>query len=198
MIVVQMANISPKKELIDFFYKDSRVLWFSENYLNDEEDGKTLQVIFDVDNLLELKSVNKSIRQNFLCVCDSFKLIDSHRYKPFNRKIMLRMNGRCLPINNARGYPSRVICAANSYHDKDTDPKFGILILGVRHSDRLMHCHYGHLNEELIKDKKCTQGFIDNNGDFLTREEALLVALAANQLIEKNPPGYKLFSEDLY
>lgn len=198
MIVVRMANISPKQELIELFRKEKRVLWFSEDYYKDDSNALDLRVIFDAGNLLELKTINKEIMKNSICVCDNFNLVDIERYKPYDQDTLLRLNGRCVPINNAYGYPSKVVCAANSLHDKGTDPKFGILILGARHYDKLMRSHHSHLNQDLIKDKVKTMGFIDNNGDFLTREEALMVALAAGQLIEKNPPGYKLFSEDLY
>lgn len=43
------------------------------------------------------------------------------------------------------------------------------------------------------------QGFLDNEGNFLTRSEALKVALAANQVLD--PAGVRageLFSEDLW
>jgi len=42
------------------------------------------------------------------------------------------------------------------------------------------------------------QGFYTNKRDFITREEALLVAKAANQLIQKTHPITELFSEDLW
>lgn len=42
------------------------------------------------------------------------------------------------------------------------------------------------------------QGFVSNYGRVLSREEALVVAKAAKQLIQKTAPEYKLFSEDLW
>jgi hypothetical protein len=39
------------------------------------------------------------------------------------------------------------------------------------------------------------QGFLDNNGNFLGREEALPIAEAAGQIKEKTNPLYMLFSD---
>lgn len=46
---------------------------------------------------------------------------------------------------------------------------------------------------------KDIQGFLDSNGNFLTREEALEVARNADQLLDpKNVRLKKLFSEDIW
>ncbi len=42
------------------------------------------------------------------------------------------------------------------------------------------------------------QGFLDAEGNYLTRREALKVAVANNQLIRKTAPADKLFSEDVW
>ena len=42
------------------------------------------------------------------------------------------------------------------------------------------------------------QGFVDNNGVFVDREEALKIAEAAGQIVKKHPPLYRLLSEDIY
>ena len=44
------------------------------------------------------------------------------------------------------------------------------------------------------------QGFITENGKFVSREEAWLIAAAAGQLLERAPTGNRgtLFSEDLW
>ena len=82
----------------------------------------------------------------------------------------------------------RVVCAANMFHD-------GTIILGVRHWDPFM-CQqedaYGlrGVNEE--------QGFIDQWGVFMTREEAWLVAEAAGQITYRGNWGGVLYSENLY
>ena len=90
--------------------------------------------------------------------------------------------------------PRRIVCAANKFST-------GEVFLGVRHCDK-------HMNQWLLV---CTphgnwtgaiQGFVDNKGAFLTREEAWKVAVAANQLIplSENPSRIDgiLYSEDLH
>jgi hypothetical protein len=91
----------------------------------------------------------------------------------------------------------RIVCAAN----KDIS---GMIVLGVRHFD-----------EHMLKVLKLAklprfsligvqQGFIDQRGVFLSREEAWLVAEAAGQIIRRvggdmSADGVgKLFSENLY
>lgn len=79
--------------------------------------------------------------------------------------------------------------------------KDGSIILGVRHFDNLMHDQIQSLPEEKIKlwyEEDVDQGFIDNRREFLTREQALAVAIAAGQILEKTGPKDELFSEDLY
>ena len=88
----------------------------------------------------------------------------------------------------------RVICAAN---------RVGLtLILGARHYDQTMHATIQHL--QALGDERnfraAEQGFIDQFGEFLTREEALTVARAAGQLEgrHKHNPQDQLCSEDIY
>lgn len=82
----------------------------------------------------------------------------------------------------------RVVCAANRFQD-------GVIILGARHWDSLM-CEHAKLlgrrggNEE--------QGFIDQWRAFMTREEAWIVAVAANQIIRDVGCDGELYSENLY
>ena len=86
---------------------------------------------------------------------------------------------------------NRVVCAANKHEYT------GILILGVRHFDSLMHKQIDLLG---FKNHSFIQGFVDKHGKFLTREEAYIVAKEANQIIRKtgNPDEPVLYSEDLY
>lgn len=42
------------------------------------------------------------------------------------------------------------------------------------------------------------QGFITNTERFVGREEALTIALFADQLIAKHPQAYELYSEDVW
>lgn len=86
-----------------------------------------------------------------------------------------------------------IVCAANEL-------KNGIVVLGVRHYDQLMMRQL-HAMEMLEMGRTGEQGFVDNKGEFLTREEALVVATEAGQINtrrEKGWPEHMLFSEDLY
>lgn len=89
----------------------------------------------------------------------------------------------------------RVVCAASRYGEH--------IILGPRHGHALMHAHaraifggegYGKMLKE--------QGFIDQHGVFMTRQEAWKVAEAAGQIIARCGgdaiDGGYLFSENLY
>jgi hypothetical protein len=86
----------------------------------------------------------------------------------------------------------RVVCAACRSKD-------GILVTGARHFDMVMHNII-----ELIPNGRemftgAEQGFIDQRGNFLTREEAYDIAKNRGQIWDKQDliPG-TLFSENLY
>lgn len=84
----------------------------------------------------------------------------------------------------------RVVCAAN---------KFGELIVpGARHFDSIMHALLDRLN--IQGKEQHDQGFIDQWGNFMTREEALLVVKVNGQQVSDRAFHSKseLFSEDLY
>lgn len=95
----------------------------------------------------------------------------------------------------------RIVCAANR---NTLHPD--IVVCGARHFDMVMHSIIGKLPSELKEGKSESrsnhglweQGFIDNRGQFLTRQEALKVAKQGDQLIQKTHPKDILFSEDLY
>ena len=87
----------------------------------------------------------------------------------------------------------RVVCAANRYPN-------GVIITGARHWDKIMHqtVRLMRLEGEAF-DGKEEQGFIDTHGEFLTREQAWIVAFHAKQIIRRcGGDGKKLFSENLY
>lgn len=93
------------------------------------------------------------------------------------------------------GWERRIVAAANRYGE--------VLVISARHHDKLMNQQLRLLKENGILGNTHTQdqGFIDNEGTFLSREEALVVAKAAgqiNQFRKKTFPETKLFSEDLY
>ena len=75
-----------------------------------------------------------------------------------------------------------------------------LIVVGVRHHDKIMREQIraaGKIKEGI----KSEQGFIDNSGNFLTREDAVIIAKEAGQLNtfrRKTWPEHMLFSEDLY
>lgn len=89
-----------------------------------------------------------------------------------------------------------VVCAAN----RDTD---GRIFLGVRHHCQLMN---QNLKAADVKGATTEQGFVDQFGTFMDREEAWKVAVAQCQI--RRLVGYdyevdsrltgKLYSENLY
>lgn len=87
----------------------------------------------------------------------------------------------------------RVVCAAIRH-------KNGDIILGPRHFDATMHkqiAQYKLIHTDW--DKSSEQGFIDNHGVFLTRQEAFLIAQKEGQIIRRcGGDEGKLFSENLY
>ncbi len=92
----------------------------------------------------------------------------------------------------------RVVCAAIRARDGD-------ILLGIRHYSRDMHTQidarrdgakFCHLSDE-------HQGFVDQFGEFMSREEAFCVARLAGQIIDYQAcgnglDGPKLYSEGLY
>lgn len=79
----------------------------------------------------------------------------------------------------------RVVCAAMRNSN-------GTIVCGARHWDRIMHQHAsGKSGWE--------QGFIDQLGEFMTREEAYKVAVEAGQIVRRcGGDDGRLFSENLY
>lgn len=83
----------------------------------------------------------------------------------------------------------RVVCAAI----RQTN---GFVICGARHFDTIMREQIEHSD---LNWKQAEQGFITQRGEFLTREQALHVALANGQVIRRcGGDDHELFSENLY
>jgi hypothetical protein len=88
----------------------------------------------------------------------------------------------------------RIVCAANRY-------PCGTVVLGARHFDALMHQQIQLLKNlgHSLRAGQEEQGFIDQRGEFLIREEAKLVADKAGQIIRRVGGDEKrLYSENLY
>ena len=92
---------------------------------------------------------------------------------------------------DGNGVDRRVVCAAIRNNDGD-------IICGPRHFDKIMH---RLISASRKRDawKMAEQGFVDQRGDWLTREEALHIALANGQIIRRcGGDDHELFSENLY
>lgn len=94
----------------------------------------------------------------------------------------------------------RVVCAAIRAAD-------GSLLLGIRHYSRDMHKQIdarAHTDgKHFLRRMDEDQGFVDQNGVFMSREEAYKVAEAAGQIrypeaCGEGLNGPKLYSEGLY
>lgn len=91
--------------------------------------------------------------------------------------------------------PRRIVCAANR---RRTD---GHIICGARHWDKLMRAQAIQCNTSKIFGHSFNgwdQGFIDQFGDWLTREEAWVVAEEQGQIRRRCGGGERLYSENLY
>ena len=88
----------------------------------------------------------------------------------------------------------RIVCAAVR------DPSNGLIICGARHMDFLMIdvlIRLGYSADKSPVDWE--EGFVDNKGNFLDRQEAHKVATATGQIIQRcGGDARHLFSEILY
>lgn len=84
-----------------------------------------------------------------------------------------------------------VVCAAIRFG--------GTILAGARHWDSVMRTQSDLIGiAELRKKGKEEQGFINQFGEFLTREDAIKVAKESGQRLRSADIGGALFSEDLY
>jgi hypothetical protein len=89
-------------------------------------------------------------------------------------------------------YIPRVVCSAIRHESGD-------LILGPRHFDATMHKQLASYYLTTVSWKAAEQGFIDQHGVFLTREDGYAIASRNGQIVRSI--GYetnKLYSEHLY
>lgn len=89
----------------------------------------------------------------------------------------------------------RVVCAAIRHRDT------GLVICGARHCDSIMRAVALRMlppGPEFDGYRCGAQGFINNKGEFLTREQAWIVAERAGQIRKTTGTHGTLYSEDLY
>lgn len=84
----------------------------------------------------------------------------------------------------------RVVCSAVRYPN-------GNVLVGARHFGPAMRDQYKALGIT-AEERESVQGFLDQWDVFMTRQEALVVATEARQIICKTHPQNRLFSEDIY
>jgi hypothetical protein len=85
----------------------------------------------------------------------------------------------------------QIVCAA-------IRNKNGRIICGARHYDSVMHSQILASNDDWTK-SEIDQGFIDQRGAFLTRQEAYIIATERGQIKRRvGGDDGKLFSENLY
>lgn len=88
--------------------------------------------------------------------------------------------------------PRHIVCAANRHL------KTGRIVCGARHFDPIMRAQM-FASEGFPHWRNCEQGFIDQFGVFLTREEAYIIAKANGQITHRcGGDETTLFSENLY
>jgi len=91
-----------------------------------------------------------------------------------------------------------IVCAANKFELNGQE----IIVTGARHYDPIMHAVIDALSEQgqliAIPDVVANQGFIDNFGKWLSREDARACVLENEQVLRSQPNSSELFSEDLY
>lgn len=85
--------------------------------------------------------------------------------------------------------PRRIVCAAME--------KEGRIICGARHFDKIMRAQM-EATEGVRWWKDCEQGFIDQFGDFINREEAWNIAVDRGQIYREVSYVGTLYSENLY
>lgn len=108
--------------------------------------------------------------------------------------IALGLKRLTLVIDPNRTRPQQsVVCAAHR------NRKTSAITLGARHFDNLVHAQNKARAEGQLEWINSEQGFIDQFGKFLTREEAYTIAKANGQIIRRcGGDTHKLFSKNLY
>lgn len=86
--------------------------------------------------------------------------------------------------------PPRIVCAAVQLAG-------GLIVPSARHLDMTMRLVLASLGAETMQGSR--QGFIDQHGQFYSREEAWPIALGNGQIIKRcGGDGERLYSENLY
>ena len=139
-----------------------------------------------------------------ICLLDDFEnKVRINLFAAFDNKVPEGLPDVCYKIADwwdGRKLQRRIVSAANRFILKDG----GVLVIpGARHYSRDMAEVLDQVRDNVVSDHVYgdDQGFIDQWGDYHTREEALVIATHAGQIDRwrrKEGPKNELFSEDLY
>lgn len=91
-----------------------------------------------------------------------------------------------------------------TYDNQPTNIKKGFVLTGFRHN--LIYSQLKIIQDKLrgvdvrkiFREIPHTEGFITNKNRFVSREEALIIAVREDQLVTNSLDLTKLYSEDLY
>jgi hypothetical protein len=155
----------------------------------------------EIENLkAHMRFVKLNSYQKGLALDEFYKLID----------YVTELEKLSQPLISGSTGSERIICAAVWYKEipikkeipfESTNPKncpTGLVFSGHRHGQ----CIYTKCAVTGLPDAKSgenEQGFLTSKNRFVSREEALIIALRENQVMDiKEIRGNRLFSEDLY
>lgn len=86
---------------------------------------------------------------------------------------------------------NKIICAANKLPN-------GVMLVGARHWDTIMRAQFRAMGGTNAPHSEIQQGFIDQRGNFYTRNQALKLCIKNGQIEKGKFSDTELFSEDLY
>lgn len=120
----------------------------------------------------------------------------------------MSINPICFKMIGGLKVQRRIVCAANRFTAPPNKnfPEAEFVIPASRHYSRDMHVVIGEINrlrekagEDLLKVASDeNQGFIDQFGDWWSREDAYIIAKSADQIKFDEDNGSRLYSECLY
>ena len=150
-----------------------------------------------IDEALDLEEVTIRLEQE---VIEQYKLIatvNNINYKTAIRSIIkayANFQAKSIIDDKQKEFCHHVVCAAVRHLSTNE------IIISPRHFDTIFHNTLNLVHPDYQEGwKNAEQGFIDNFGNFLTRQEAWIIAKKANQIKYRcGGDGIKLFSENLY
>lgn len=185
------------KGLVNTLVSDDNVLWYSENIRKLTDSSEVREDIHVLLRTKDMSKLTEAVRN--IIVHDLYhehKVIDLDVFVPFDTALCMRIQKESVKrYTSEHGGWLRIVTAANLTQSPDLGD---VMVVGVRHFDKVMYEHYKRLPEGFSKVNKTVQGFVDNFGNFHDRETSLKIAISMGQLIAKHERGNELYSEDLH